>query len=121
MNGQTSNKWSSITYRIGKQSQYIFCVVCNTLLYVALAVYTRSPAAYSALKSFEILQLPSVSSLKYFTGANIEDPGEAQDCLMLCREQYEKHKVETVAKGKKKPLGEGALIIDEVKVCILVM
>lgn len=86
------------------------------LAIVALAVYTRSPAAYSALKSFAILQLPSVSSLKYFTGANIEDPGEAEDRLLLCREQYEKHKIERVAKGGKEPLGEGALIIDEVKV-----
>ena len=59
-----------------------------------------------------------MSSLKYFTGANIEDPGEAQDRLLLCREQYEKHKIESVGKGKKEPLVEGALIIDEVKVCI---
>ena len=88
-------------------------------LSIALAVYTRSPAAYSALKSFDILQLPSVSSLKHFTGANIEDPGEAEDRLLMCREQYEKHVVEMVAKGKKKPLGEGALIIDEVKVLFI--
>lgn len=27
---------------------------------VALAIYTRSPAAYEALKGFDILQLPSV-------------------------------------------------------------
>lgn len=67
-----------------------------------------------------MLQLPSVSSLKYFTGANIEDPGESEDRLLLCREQYEKHKIERVAKGKKKPIGEGALIIDEVKVFLLV-
>ena len=36
--------------------------------------------------------------------------------LLLCREQYEKHKNERRAKGAKEPLGEGALIIDEVKV-----
>lgn len=79
-------------------------------------MYTRSPAAYSALKSFDILNLPSVSSLKYFTGANIEDPGEADDRLMACREQYQQHVTERMAKGAKKPIGEGALIIDEVKV-----
>ena len=31
---------------------------------VALAVYLRSPAAYEALKSFNILQLPSQSTLR---------------------------------------------------------
>ena len=88
----------------------------STCVFVALAVYTRSPAAYSALKGFQMLQLPSVSSLKCFTSANIEKPGEIEDRLLKCREQYQKHKEETVAKGKKEPLGEGALIVDEVKV-----
>ena len=38
-------------------------------------------------------------------------------------EQYKKHIIERVAKGRKKPLGEGALIIDEVKVyaCIIII
>ena len=44
-----SNRWSSITYRM------------------ALAVFARSPAAYRALQSFELLQLPSVYSLRNAT------------------------------------------------------
>ncbi|CAH3152710.1 unnamed protein product [Porites evermanni] len=50
--GRTRNRWSAITYRI------------------ALAISTRSPAAYEALISYQILKLPSVASLKHFTSAN---------------------------------------------------
>ena len=89
-------------------------------MHAALAVYTRSPAAYTALKGFDILKLPSVSSLKYFTGANIEDPGESDKRLLVSREQCQKHVAESVAKGAKRPIGEGALIIDEVKVYLII-
>ena len=33
-------------------------------LRIALAIFSRNKAAYEALKSFEILSLPSVSTLK---------------------------------------------------------
>lgn len=49
---------------------------------LALAVYCRSPAAYGALKSFELLQLPSRSTLQAYTGAFLEDSG------MLCISAY---------------------------------
>ena len=42
---------------------------------VALAVFSRSPAAYEALKSFNILQLPSVSTMKTYMWANRKEPG----------------------------------------------
>lgn len=35
---------------------------------IALAVYTRSPAAYKALQSFGILKLPSKATLQAYTG-----------------------------------------------------
>lgn len=41
----------------------------------ALAVYVRSPAAYEALKSFKLLQLPSKTTLQAYTGAFLDDPG----------------------------------------------
>ena len=44
-------------------------------LRIALAIFSRSKAAYEALKSFEILSLPSVSTLKQNMRANVEDPG----------------------------------------------
>ena len=39
--------------------------VCTS---IALAVYIRSPAAYKALQSFDILKLPSKSTLQAYTG-----------------------------------------------------
>ena len=55
--GKRSNRWSAVTIRL------------------ALAVYCCSPAVYGALKSFELLQLPSRSTLQAFTGAFLEDCG----------------------------------------------
>lgn len=54
----------------------------------ALAVYTRSPAAYEGLKSFKLLQLPSVRTLKHYVAANHEDAGECMDRLEHERRQY---------------------------------
>ena len=59
--GNTGNRFSVITYR------------------VALSVFSRSPAAYEALKSFNILTLPSVSTLKIFMRSNVEDLGPVYD------------------------------------------
>ena len=41
----------------------------------ALAVYVRSPAAYKALKSFNLLELPSKATLQAYTGAFLDEPG----------------------------------------------
>ena len=84
--------------------------------WVALAVFSRSPAAYEALKSFNILQLPSVSTMKTYMRANREEPGPVYHRLA-----EEKTKYEEIKEFKRKmkfpiPLGEGALIFDEVKV-----
>ena len=99
--GRKSNKWSTITYRI------------------ALAVHSRSPAAYEALKSFKILQLPSTSSLKSFKGARLHQPGINAGIGMYVKQQqqnYIKYKDEVTRRGQNKPLHEGILIFDEVKV-----
>lgn len=55
---------------------------------LALAVYTRSPAAYEALRNLQILQLPSVTSLKQFTSANIHDAGPTEEILAKAHEDY---------------------------------
>ena len=52
-----------ITIRIGKlylKKQHKSCLI----FFPALAVYTRSPAAYEALKKSGIIQLPSKSTLQ---------------------------------------------------------
>ena len=45
------------------------------LFSLALAVFVRSSAAYEALKSFNILQLPSRATLQAYTGAFFDNPG----------------------------------------------
>ena len=99
--GKKSNMWSAITFRI------------------ALAIYSRSPAAYEALKSFNILQLPAVSSLKTLKGALFHQPGINDGIKQYIKEQqhnYMKYKEEVIRRGQKEPLNQGLLIFDEVKV-----
>ena len=75
--GNTSNRWSMITIRMGKCVyihmyilMYMYAIVildvCSHLSPKALAVYSRSPAAFEALSSFKILQLPSSTTLKSY-------------------------------------------------------
>ena len=99
--GKSSNYWSTVTYR------------------VALAVYSRSPSAYEALRSFKILQLPSASSLKSFRGTRLHEPGihlAIKQYVCEQQENYVKYKNELERRGQLVPLHEGILIFDEVKV-----
>ena len=86
----------------------------------ALAVYTRSPAAYETLKGVDILKLPNVSSLKAFTGSNLEAPGDIQKRLSQSYDDYQTLIQTKKEQGGKLPIGEGALIFDEVKVAMKV-
>lgn len=61
---------------------------CGTISSPALAVFTRSPAAYEALKSFKLLQLPSVRTLKYYIDANLEGAGDCMQRLEDERRHY---------------------------------
>lgn len=83
---------------------------------VALAIFTRSPAAFEALRSLKILQLPSRSSLESFTSANTQRPGIS--CEYLCKEwkAYCAHKDKLSSENQLTPLAKGVLIFDEVKV-----
>ena len=94
----TGNRFSTVTCR------------------VALAIFSRSPAAYEALKSFEILTLPSVSTLKTFMRANVEDPGPVYERLAEEQKHYNEIQEFKRKLGKVTPSNEGALIFDEVKV-----
>eukprot|EP00794_Sanderia_malayensis_P001124 gene1124-478_t len=97
------NRWSMITYRM------------------ALAIYIRSPAAYNALKSFQILQLPSTKSLQLFTSVRNHTPGVNEEYIEEKMQDYQAMCDEKVKNGFKKPLGVGILIFDEVKVIGKVM
>ena len=66
---------------------------------LALAVYTRSPAAYEALKSFEIIQLPSRSTLQSYTGSFLHEPGVSNQCIADQVAQYVTFKAECEKQG----------------------
>ena len=83
---------------------------------LALAIYTRSPSAYEALRGFGILQLPGVSTLKTFTSFNVDNSGFNEDQLSYAREQYDRMVAEKKAAGELVPFSEGILVFDEVKV-----
>ena len=83
---------------------------------VALAIYTRSPSVYEALKSFNVLQLPSRSTLQAYTGCFLHEAGASWDCISQQVEMFEKFVTECKQSGKLLPCADGVLIFDEVKV-----
>ena len=72
----------------------------NYIDILALAVFTRSPAAYDALKGFKLLQLPSRRTLKDYISANREKAGE---CLKHLQEEGKLYlsKIEELKKTKQ--------------------
>ena len=93
-----SNKWNTVTLRM------------------ALAVYSRSPAAYWALCKFELLQLPSIWTLKNNFKQYNEQPGVNHSYLAKQRLKYANCKKISEERGEVGPTDEGMLIFDEVKV-----
>ena len=83
---------------------------------MALAIYTRSPSAYEALKGFGILQLPGVSTLKTFTSFNLENAGISEERLAHACKQYDQMAQEKQATGSRVPFSEGIFVLNEVKV-----
>ena len=79
-------------------------------------MYTRSPAAYEALRSFNILSLPCRRSLQDFVTANEDPPGVNETKIADQRNLYDAFKLQKKREGKKIPLSVGVLIFDEMKV-----
>ena len=101
----------------------------------------RSPAAYRALQSFQILNLPSKSTLQAYTGwviilfvahlatcnmsnylgTFLSGPGASEESIQKQAILYKAFKDEQLDKHAHEPKGESALIFDEVKVvsCLL--
>ena len=88
---------------------------------VALAIYTRSPAAYKALQSFKILKLLSKATMQAYTGAFKHAPGASNTCIVDQVAQYVLFKEECQKNGQQEPKAHGALIFDEVKVACKLM
>ncbi len=91
-------------------------LVIHTFFIAALAVFVRSPAAYEALKSFNILQLPSRSTLQAYTGAFLHEPGANSACIEDQVAQFVLYCHQRKKVGKKESKKDGVLIFDEVKV-----
>ena len=89
---------------------YIVCFI------IALAVYVRSPAAYEALKSFNILQLPLRSTLQAYTGAFLHEAGASNVSIEDQVAQFVLHCQQRQKEGKQESKKDGVLIFDEVKV-----
>ena len=99
-----------------------YCVfLCLCICFLALAIYTRSPAAYEALKEFDVLKLPSKAPLQSYSGAFIHEPGASARCISDQVSRYLAFKEECGRLGKQDPKGDGALIFDEVKVACQLM
>lgn len=86
-----------------------------------MAIFTRSASAYKALKSFDILQLPSRSTIQSYTGAFLHEPGASRKCISDQVAQYVLFKAKCKKKGKHPPKSNGVLVFDEVKVACQLM
>lgn len=85
---------------------------------LALAVYCRSPAAYEALKSFKLVQLPSVRTLKYYVDANLESAGDSVPRIMQNRKQYISMVEEVTKKSIEKASDPGTCTTWELIICL---
>ena len=92
----------------------IHCFVIQSC--TALAIFTRSLAAFEALRSLKILQLPSRSSLESFTSAYTQKPGISHEYLRKQWKLHGAHRDKLSSENQLTPLAKGALIFDEVKV-----
>ena len=85
---------------------------------LALAIYSRSPSAYKASKSFKLLQLSCTRTLKDYIHSNREEAGKIQQCLKASCEQYDRIVEMQKELNCKTAFCEGVLIFDEVKVSL---
>lgn len=85
-------------------------------IFIALAVFTRSPAAYDALQSFNILQLPSRSTLQAYKGSFLHQAGANHECILEQVAQFLVYCDERKKEGNKESIKAGVLVFDEVRV-----
>ena len=85
-------------------------------MYVALSIFSRSPAAYHAVRSLGIFQLPCDRTLRGYMYKYSSSPGISEEALLEMAEKYKVFKEERVEAGYPRPVSEGVLMWDEVKV-----
>ena len=87
-----------------------------TLDYTALAILSRSPSAFEAVRNLGILQLPCDRTLRGYMHKHCSSPGIDEESIWQSALKYQEHIQEKISGGYKKPLQEGILIWDETKV-----
>ena len=96
----------------------LLCVEFHLLCKItAMAIYSRSPAAFRAVRSLGILQLPCDKTVKQFMHRHNTSCGIDDEALMLSAHRYDSYKSERKTQGLPLPLSIRVLIWDEVKVC----
>lgn len=83
---------------------------------LALAVYSRSPSAFRALKDLGILHLPCDKTLRTYMRQNVGSSGINEESIRESSRKYDECTADKVKKGHTPPLKEGILIWDETKV-----
>ena len=63
-----------------------------------MAIYSRNPSAYSALKSLGIIQLPCTKTVRGYMKQNCKSPGICEDDLLQYTKQYEDIKLKEVSR-----------------------
>lgn len=86
-----------------------------------MAIYSRSPAAFRAVRSLGILQLPCSKEIRQIIGKNADGPGINEVYLQKQSNLFKQFCKETMNVGKREPLGVGALIWVETKVGSIVI
>ena len=90
--------------------------ISPSLYVLALAMFSRSPSAYHAVRSLGILQLPCDRTLRGYMYRHASSPGINEEALLDRAPKYDNFKEERLAAGFARPIGEEILIWDEVKV-----
>jgi len=103
-------------FQVLKHSQLkqFFLILFN--VYIALAIYCRSPAAFRAVQSLSILSLPCENTLKKIIKSGSEKPGIDLDYLQSQQGKFKVYADNYTNDGFLSPLQLGVLIFDEVKV-----
>lgn len=76
---------------------------------VALAIFSRSPSAFRALRGLGILNLPCDATIKGYMNQNASKPGINEQAIFESSERYKKHVHGKLQKGEQRPLKEGIL------------
>ena len=79
-------------------------------------MFVRSPAAYEALKDFNVMQLPSRATLQAYTGTFLHEAGTCSESIASQVSNYHSFQESCRIENKGVPRSDSALIFDKVKV-----